>query len=136
VHLNENAPLLQPSEEEFKMTDMMNDLPDIKGFSRASAVSLMQARNIEYEIEGQGDYVKRVLVKKNKIFIKTGALQVQNNRVPNLVGITLREAIARVDLSKFRVILKGRKKGVVTGQSPPPGAKVKKRTELILTCAP
>jgi len=136
VHLTENEPPVQSFEEDFKMADIMNDLPDVKGFALSSAVSLLKARNIEYEIVGKNDYVQRVIINGNKVILKTGSPQVKNSRVPNLLGVTLREAVARLDLSQFRVILRGRKKGVVTGQSPPPGTKVKKRTELILTCTP
>jgi cell division protein FtsI (penicillin-binding protein 3) len=52
--------------------------------------------------------------------------------VPKLTGLSLREAIAKIDLSRINVKIKG--SGIVKKQSVKPGNKIKNNQELILTC--
>jgi len=124
----------QPPEVILTETEM-NDLPDLTGFDLQAAVSLLDQRDIDYQVEGEASVVKQVAFKKKKVILKTGELRTTNKRVPNLVGKTLREAVSVLDLSKFKIVLKGEKKGFIRKQSLPPGTPVRKRVELILTCA-
>ena len=132
---------LSPSESEPQPPEMilteeqMDDLPDLTGFDVQAAVSLLEQRNIDYKVQGDGAFVQQVAFKDETVLLKTGQVTVKNERVPNLVGKTLREAMARLDLSRFKIVLKGKKKGLIRKQSLSPGTPVKRRVELVLTCA-
>ena len=112
----------------------IKDLPPIEGFNLAAAKSLLEAKDIAFEVEGKAEFVKSYTIKDEKVILHTGTLKLRNKRVPRLTGLTLREALARVDMSKFRIELKGKNSGIVRAQHPAPGGRINKRTTLTLTC--
>ncbi len=112
----------------------MHKLPPVTGFRIENAQALLEAKKIDYKTVGSGSYVKRVFIKEKTIYLERGELTIRQDKVPRLTGLTLREAMQKVDLSRFRIELKGNASGVVQRQEPPPGKRVHKRTSLILVC--
>jgi hypothetical protein len=112
----------------------MQDLPPVQGFRQETALALLKEKDLDYQISGKGDFINRVSVKDGTILLERGNMTLQQNKVPKLVGLTLREALRQVDLSRFRIQLSGQAAGIVREQDPPPGKKVNQRTSLTLVC--
>ncbi len=108
------------------------DLPPIEGFLAESAISLLEAKDLDYKIKGKGAIVKKVSADEDKIIIELGPDKVNMNRVPKLTGLALREAMVKLDLSKLKVSILGN--DIVKKQSPSPKTVINKRTQLVLTC--
>ncbi len=136
IHLEADSRPSQQTQpaKQLIFTRTLKDLPDITGFQLPSAVALLKARGIRYRVEGKGSVVDQIVLRKKKIILHTKEKLSVGKKVPNLIGLTLREALAKVDLSRFRVQLDGTRSGIVRRQSPSPGTVIKKRSSLLLTC--
>ncbi|HID38966.1 MAG TPA: PASTA domain-containing protein, partial [Calditrichaeota bacterium] len=99
-----------------------------------SAQALLEQKDVEYKLKGQGIFVKRAVLKDNTVLLSAAEANIGGSTVPKLTGLTLREALDRINLRLFKVTLQGEKKGVVRKQRPRPGVAVKKRTEIVLVC--
>jgi len=117
-----------------RLIKKITDLPPLDGFEPAYAKALLEARNIKYKIEGQGPVVRSHSIDGKRVILQRGQLLVKNATVPKVVGLTLREAISKIDLARFRINIKGQSSGLVRKQEPPPGQKISERTTLTLTC--
>lgn len=136
INLGSNAERYRYTESQSKkaLIKKITDLPALDGFNIASAEELLKARDIAYETEGRGRVVKSHSIDDGTVILHSGSLQVKNGAVPKLTGLTLREALAKVDMSKFRIELRGKNRGMVYKQEPQPGKRIKTRTTLTLTC--
>ncbi|HIE41575.1 MAG TPA: PASTA domain-containing protein, partial [Candidatus Aenigmarchaeota archaeon] len=112
----------------------MHKLPPVTGFLVENAQTLLEAKELKYKLMGKGPYVKRVFIKDETIYLERGDLTIRQDKVPRVTGLTLREAMQKIDLSRFRIELRGKGNGIVRRQEPPPGKKVSRRTSLILVC--
>ncbi|MBN2710688.1 MAG: transpeptidase family protein [Calditrichaceae bacterium] len=121
--------------EENRTANPISDLPELAGFNINAAVALLDEKDIKYEIAGRGQYVKDVAKDKNHLVIKTGPLRLNSDRTPNLVGLTLKEALNRLNLEKFKIALEGDRSGIITMQSIKPGTMVEQRTTLTVRLA-
>ncbi len=117
-----------------ELLEQINDLPSLDGFKTKYAESLLQARGIDYKVKGDGSIVQTHSLSEDKVILYTGKLNIYSKNVPNLTGLTLREAVSKIDMTMFRINLQGSKSGIVQKQYPPPGSTVKNRTDLTLTC--
>ncbi|HGY57284.1 MAG TPA: PASTA domain-containing protein [Caldithrix abyssi] len=122
------------AQTEYAPAEEAGDLPPLNGFRIESARALLDEKDMDYKLAGQGVFVKEAVLKDNTVILNTTDALVQNNRVPKLTGLTLREALDRVNLQLFKITLQGQKKGIVRSQRPRAGTRVKKRTELVLVC--
>ena len=116
------------------LVQKMQDLPPVTGFRIETARALLDEKNLDYKIIGKGSFVNQVSVKEDKIILESGNLLVRQNKVPHLTGLTLREALQKIDLARFRIQLSGDATGIVQKQDPPPGKAVTQRTSLTLVC--
>jgi len=116
------------------LVEKIEALPALTGFKTASAVSLLDEKGIDYRIRGNGSIVKEVVIEDDEMILISGTDLIQYKKVPRLTGLTLREALARIDLAQYKVQLVGSRSGIVVKQNLKPGTKVNKRTELILNC--
>ncbi len=123
---------LNPDQE--ILVEKMSKLPQVKGFRPDIVAGLLEARDMEYKFSGKGGYVTQVTIDKDAVVLQLGDLTVHQDKVPRLLGLTLREALRKVDLSRFRIQLKGNTAGIVRNQEPPPGKTIKQRTALTLVC--
>ncbi|HES60167.1 MAG TPA: PASTA domain-containing protein, partial [Caldithrix sp.] len=133
IHLNPDAIRQDEREEDYQpQLAMIKDLPDLSGFKIDNAVALLDAKNIDYNISGEGLVISKVSLKDNTLHLKKGENRVTMDKMPQLKGLTLREAVARLDLSKVRLLIEGN--GRIVNQSVNPGTPIQRRTQLILTC--
>ena len=115
-----------------KLASASGELPSLKGLSIEGAKAILEAKGIEYEIEGDGQLVSSVASVDGVLRIKAGQPAVRLNAVPKLTGLSLREAVSKIDLSRINLKIKG--SGIVKKQSIKPGVRIKSNQELILTC--
>ena len=132
IHLEEGNP--SESSDELLFVDILKNLPPLQGFKIENAQALLEARDLDYKIKSDGPFVRHVSTKDGTVILECGTLRLGQEKVPELIGLTLREAIQKVDLSRFRIELKGRASGIVRKQAPPPGRIIHQRTALTLDC--
>ncbi len=130
----QSKPGIDAPEPDYPLAEQKTGLPPLHGFRIESARTLLEQKDLDYKFEGQGAFVKRAVLTDNTVVLSTAAGQVNSSKVPKLIGLTLREALDKINLRLFKVTLKGYKKGIVRRQSPQPGKRVKKRTEIVLVC--
>ncbi len=109
-------------------------LPDLAGWDRESAVRLLKAKDIDYDIKGDGAYVLKSFFKNDECILELGERMNQKSVIPRLSGLTLREALTLLDLSKIDLKINGDPTGIVYKQNIKPGTVVKKKARLVLTC--
>ena len=111
-----------------------NALPDLKGFSKNESLQLLKAKDVDYKFEGKGDYVLRTHKEDGRLILELGDRQLLSHKMPSLKGLTVREALARLDLSRINVRIVGSQAGIIYKQSIPPNRRLKKKQSLVLTC--
>jgi len=116
------------------MVERMQNLPTVTGFRLNNAQTLLKAKDLDYHLKGKGDFVTNVSIDKDAVLLELGEMNVRQDKVPRLLGLTLREALRQVDMSRFRIRIKGDAYGIIRSQEPPPGRKIKERTSLTLVC--
>lgn len=128
-----------PSDLDNKINDydpqfaQANDkLPNFSGLSAAAVEDYFDFKNLDYTITGQGNYVVAQGSSSDPVEFKLGTLAAGADRMPNLSGLTVREALNKLDFSRYRVNISG--SGRVKKQSINPGAVVKNKSDLLLTC--
>jgi membrane peptidoglycan carboxypeptidase len=107
-------------------------VPPLKSVTIKNATKILEQRGRKYEVAGLGSFVEDVEVKNNVIFLKTGPKEIKLTKMPNLKGLSVREALRILDFSKLRVLIKG--DGLVQRQSIKAGKQLDKYSTLILTC--
>ena len=108
-------------------------IPNFSGLSISALEDYFEFKNIDYRIEGQGNYVVAQKGNSNDpVEFHLGKLRQPSKSMPDLKGLTVREALKKVNFSRYRVRITG--DGRVTKQSIKPGIVVSRRSELILTC--
>ncbi len=107
-----------------------NSLPDMNGWRVQPVVGLLEQHDYDVRIEGTGSLVKKVSLEDDEARVVAVKPSASMERVPDLRKLTLRQALARLDLSRVKVILQG--SGKVYRQSLKPGTAVKGRMALKL----
>jgi len=115
-----------------KLAETEDEIPGLKGFTLGGAKAILNAKNIDFEINGSGNMVTNVFSKDGILHLNVDQPAVKIKTIPSLTGLSLREAVSKIDLSKIKVRIKG--SGIVKKQSIKPGIKIKVNQELILTC--
>ena len=108
------------------------NLPNFSGLSASALEDYFDFKNIDYQVAGQGKYVVSQAKSKDPVEFKLGKLNHTSQSMPDLRGMTIREALKKVDFSRFRVSITGT--GRITKQSIKPGTKVSTRSDLRLSC--
>jgi membrane peptidoglycan carboxypeptidase len=108
-------------------------VPDVEGLSISSIEELLDSRNLSYSVSGSGEYVMEQSVNKEKVNLVLGDRKLGTSRLPDLRGLTIREALRKIDFSNYRVTVSGY--GRVITQSVPPGTRSEGLRALHLTCA-
>jgi cell division protein FtsI/penicillin-binding protein 2 len=133
IHLNSEVIHQDKKNDSYQpQLALIKDLPDLSGFKVKNAVALLDAKDIDYKLSGKGSVITQVSLKDEKVHLKKGSNQIEMDRIPKLTGLTLREATAKLDHSKIRLLIEGT--GRVKKQSIAPGTPIQRRTQLILTC--
>jgi len=121
-----------PSELKSQFAKLNVDVPNFSGLPAGAVEDYCEFKNLDYSIEGEGNYIIRQGGNSNPVAFRLGSLSRESKSMPNLNGLTIREALKKIDFSLFRVKISGN--GRVRKQSVKSGSIVKNRTELILTC--
>jgi len=113
--------------------------PDLIGKSRISAIEIAKSFEAKIEIKGNGEFVQSQIYDhfKNKITLifnsDTNFYQAKSKvKVPNLIGLSIREATAKLKSSGIQFSIEGT--GYVVNQSVQPGMFVDQNTRLKLVC--
>lgn len=108
------------------------DVPDLTGLNIKSALELLESNRIDYDLEGEGSYIVNQQVDDDELILTLSDEYLRDTKVPDLRGLTIREALKKVDFSKFVVKINGT--GVVASQSLRPGQKITRQAILVLNC--
>jgi len=128
------APLENPaSEHEFKMVQSDTKIPDLTYLPVSAAEEILILKDQSYSVMGNGSHIIAQKIDSDELQLKTGIPEIEMNRVPDLKGLTIREALNRIDFTKLVVKIEG--KGKVQKQTIPPGSTLKKQSVLLLYCA-
>jgi cell division protein FtsI (penicillin-binding protein 3) len=107
-------------------------VPNFAGLSVSALEDYFDFKDEEYQIKGQGNYVVGQGNSNDPVEFRLGKLRQASNEMPNLKGLTIREALKKIDFSRYRVKIKGT--GRIKKQSIKAGITVTKRSDLQLTC--
>jgi hypothetical protein len=107
-------------------------LPPLEYMSVKNARLLLDSKDYKYRIIGDGEFVQQVKKEENLYILTSGIEAVKMEVMPRLTGLSIREALRKVDFAKFRVVIDG--EGIVRKQSIRTGDQVKAGTSLYLTC--
>ncbi len=109
-------------------------LPDLRGFAKNDALQLLKAKDVDFEFEGKGDFVLSTHQEDGTLIIELGDRKLLADKMPSLKGLTVREALSRLDLSRLDVKILGSPGGIIYKQSIAPNRRLKKKQVLTLTC--
>jgi len=128
------APGIEDEENEYYLTaDENEDVPNLVGLHISIARDVLSSRNIDYEIEGEGEYISSQKIDDDEVILKIGNPELSASQMPNLKGLTVREALKKIDFSKLRVKIEGN--GKITKQTVKAGTHVKNSQVLTLSCS-
>jgi cell division protein FtsI (penicillin-binding protein 3)/stage V sporulation protein D (sporulation-specific penicillin-binding protein) len=82
---------------------------------------------------GDGEYIISQKINDDEVILKLGNSEISASRMPNLKGLTVREALKKVDFSKLRVKIEG--SGKISKQTVKAGTHVKSAQVLTLSCS-
>jgi cell division protein FtsI (penicillin-binding protein 3) len=126
---------LEEDEQEagLKFTEGNSLLPLLTDLSLPAAEELLRMRNISFDFQGEGTVIKKQTIEDNNLTLQLGEINLTASRMPDLHGLSVREALRSVDFSKLIVKIEG--EGKVRKQSIAPGSTLRKSTTLHLTCS-
>jgi len=107
-------------------------IPPLKYITITNAKRILDQRDRKYEVAGVGEFVEDVELRQDMYYIKSGLKKVDIKNMPELKGLSVREALRSLDFAKLRVVIKG--DGLVANQSIKAGKSLDKRSTLYLTC--
>jgi cell division protein FtsI (penicillin-binding protein 3) len=131
-HLLKVAPGVEDEENDYYLTANENDdIPNLVGMHVSIARDVLKSRNIDYDILGDGEYVFSQKL-DDDVILKLGNPEISASQMPDLKGLTVREALKKIDFSKLRVKVEGN--GKITKQTVEAGTHVKNAQVLTLSC--
>jgi len=122
----------QPMVTEKERAVLTTTVPNLKGLPVYAAEEYLEFKDLDYEIEGEGSHVISFSNASDEINLILGNPALTTSRMPDLSGLSLREAIMRIDFKRFRVRIYGQ--GCVRTQSIKAGTMIKNRADLKLVC--
>lgn len=132
VHFEYHPPSRQNTESQNRMyTEKIKSIPPLDGFNLEDATTYLEDKDYDVEINGTGSFIKKASVQGEKIFLSSEDDKVEMEKMPDLRGLTLRQALNRIDFSKLSVSITG--SGKIYKQSISSGAVVKNKSQLLLS---
>ena len=113
-------------------------IPDFVGMKKIDALNILKKKNVRYDIVGDGHFVVSQSPRKGLYEINEISrvdLTVSNPKVkimPYLVGLTIREAILKINHFKFKIDIVG--SGIIKSQSIKARTRVKEKQTLKIIC--
>jgi len=87
---------------------------------------------LTYDVVGHGNIVKKVRIEEGNYIIEADPGVIKMDIMPDLKGLSVREALRLIDFTRIRVFIDG--DGIVKKQSIKKGSAVRNGTSLYLTC--
>lgn len=122
-----------------KVSNDIKQFPDLTGKSRVSAIEIAKSFGAKIELVGNGEIVQNQIYDqyKNKVTLildedNTLSQTKTKIQVPNLIGLSIREASTKLKSSGIQFTVEGT--GYVVDQSVQPGRYVDQNTKLKLIC--
>lgn len=132
VHINYDGPAIKDGElKNHIYVEKVNSLPSLEGFELQQTVSYLEDKDYDVEVEGNGSFIKDATLKDETVVINSTENKIVSEKMPNLNGLTIRQALNRMDFSKLSVIIDG--SGKIYKQSIPQGAELKAKKQVILS---
>ncbi|MBN1633543.1 MAG: PASTA domain-containing protein [Ignavibacteria bacterium] len=138
------------SEDILNVTNLNNEIPDIKGMDLYNAVNILEERNIHFEIDGFSDknkipqkkYIVAEYSKRKKEgdirYVSVKIREINRNeknvllKVPDVTGLSIRKAIGKLTSEGYSVEISG--SGRVQSQIPEPGTELRQTRKIKLFC--
>jgi len=134
IHLKPNT--VEKPVKELKKAGLIvpknNDIANFSGWSKNEVERFMDDRDVSWKFTGDGETVIAVNESPKKLVLELGQPAPAALVMPNLTGLSVREALALVNFQLTEVELNGA--GLVRRQSIPAGRRLQKKQKLILTC--
>ncbi len=133
AHFNYRPPAKMKNKNpyDFVYAEKVNSFPALNGFKTEAVVNYLEEKDYDIEINGDGNYVKNFSKQGDKIILALDSGQTGLEKMPNLNGLSLRQAFSRVDFSKLSVKIEG--SGKIYKQSLKPGTVLKSRKKILLS---
>ena len=121
-------------------------MPDLIGLTKEKAVEILRKKNLLYNLieNDKNGFVKNQYPKPKVSFDKTEVVivildkekQEKKNikldfKMPNLIGLTLREALAETNRKKIKLVINGN--GIISSQSISEGSKIRFGEKCLIT---
>ena len=107
-------------------------MPVLTGLTLPAVEELLAMRDISFSSKGTGNYIKKQVLENDDLILHLGDVGAATSRMPNLCGLSLREALRQLNFAKVRVKIDG--SGKVVKQSLAPGASYSQGSTLYLVC--
>jgi cell division protein FtsI (penicillin-binding protein 3) len=132
VHFGYKPPVTPEQQIENRIyTQKVKSIPPLEGFEIEPVVDYLDEKDFDVEINGQGRFIKNASVKDEKVVINPQDNQVKMDNMPDLRGMTLRQALNHVDFSKLSVRISG--SGKIYDQSIKGGTQLKNKKQVLLS---
>lgn len=116
-----------------KIAQKNSNIPNFKGLPVNAVEEYCEIKSVSFTVQGDGSHVLKQTNASDELQIVLGIPKIKNHQVPNLKGLTVREALNQIDFSQLRVKIIGQ--GRIVKQSIKPGTIIKNKRELLLTCS-
>ena len=133
AHINYNPPekMKNGNGIDLVYAEKVNSFPSLIGFKTKQVVNYLEEKDFDVEVSGIGKYVKSVVRNGDKITLGLTGEAIESEKMPNLKGLTLRQAFGRVNFSRLSVKIEG--SGKIFKQSLKPGSLLKTRKQVLLS---
>jgi cell division protein FtsI/penicillin-binding protein 2 len=110
-----------------------DEAPNVVGLHFSVASEVLNTRNIDFDFSGDGSYVISQKIVDDEVVLRLDDPAVDISKMPDLRGLSIREALKKIDFSKVRVKIEG--KGKVKQQTVQAGTNIKNFQILVLSCS-
>jgi len=108
-------------------------VPNFTGMPASAIQELLAVRDLDYEYKGEGFYIISQKLDDGDLIFELGNPVVDNSIMPDLRGLSIREALKKIDFSKVKVKIEGI--GKVKAQTVKAGTKIGNSLDLLLSCS-
>lgn len=108
-----------------------DNMPSLNGFTLKPAMHYLKEKDFDVQLQGKGSLIKEVELSGDLAIVSTQSARIETNKMPNLKGMTLRQALSKINFSLLAVKIEG--EGVVLKQSIKAGTVLKGRNTLKLS---
>jgi cell division protein FtsI (penicillin-binding protein 3) len=128
-----HTPMDEPEEDAtLPVAQKTAGMPVLTGLTLPAVEELLAMRDISFSPKGEGNYIKKQVLEDDDLILHLGNAGAATSRMPNLYGLSLREALRQLNFARVRVRIDG--SGKVVKQSIAPGITYAPGSTLYLIC--